>query len=247
MFATAHKPENFKALFVGTGGCASLSNYIYYDLSQNPDPCEQLSESSCYMKLPDGSGSIITKDNCGINGSGSVITKDSYEFFSYLFSSKEKSVAKSTMTTIASTKDQIEDLRWHMGLNISEIASILRVKRPTVYEWLEEKTRRPRKQKRLEKIHTFCKTWKKFGVGRIGSYLYKVLDGNKNLFNLLNDDVLDEALIVKALSRIKDNLIRIQNEKKQREEVLKKDGFVPTPVEREEIKKWIDRTMRKIG
>jgi excisionase family DNA binding protein len=192
------------------------------------------------IKFSDGSGSLITGNNY-------AFIADLTEEYKFLFSSKIQYTISNT-PTITGTKEQIEDLRWSMGLNISEIASLLRVKRPTVYEWLKEKTLRPRKQKRLAKIHNLCKKWKAFAIGRLDNYLYKTLDGNKNLFSLLNEENLREDLIDKVLHKIKDDLMCAQNKKTQRDATLKQAGFHHiSGANRGEIKLWLDRKIRRIG
>ena len=102
-----------------------------------------------------------------------------------------------------STQQQIDNLRRHMGFNISELAKIMQVKRPTIYEWLTGKPPNRKSQNRLDEIYDFCQRWTEKKAGKLGRYIYrKITQDNKCLMELLEDDVLDTLQINGALDLI---------------------------------------------
>ncbi len=72
---------------------------------------------------------------------------------------KEKEVLEEHRIDLISAKDQIRFLRMGVELNISEIAAMMFVKRPTIYEWMKGKEPSLRNQKRLEEICRICSQW----------------------------------------------------------------------------------------
>src|SRR6266481_3588587 len=84
-------------------------NLIIVDSSSDVEPIRQITKSS---------GSYITYQNF------SSILKPVTVFFSF-------------PNEINTPKDQLQALRFTIGFNISELANILLVKRPTIYEWLD--------------------------------------------------------------------------------------------------------------
>jgi DNA-binding XRE family transcriptional regulator len=123
-------------------------------------------------------------------------------------------------------KEQINDLRKYMGFNISELAKIIKVKRPTIYEWLEGKSPNPRNQTRLDLIYSFCKRWKEMGAGRLGRYMYRnVTQDNKCLMDLLEEKIINEGQINKVLDVIAASLFESKKGRAAREKILKSEGF----------------------
>lgn len=129
-----------------------------------------------------------------------------------------------------STNGQITQIKKNLGLNILELAAILRVSRPTIYEWMESKEikMRKRNQQRLNALNEIGKTWKEKQLGRLGSYLHKPLnESKKSLFELLKSDLLDMDRIHPCLNNIAEVMITKREADKAHEALLRKHGFEP--------------------
>jgi hypothetical protein len=101
-------------------------------------------------------------------------------------------------------KEKLEALRKYMGFNISEIASILQIQRPTVYEWLGTDNPKLRKsnRKRLNAIYEICEKWHQTRVGRLGQYVRRAIYKNKSLFDLLSEENLNYEIIYEAMGHL---------------------------------------------
>ena len=170
------------------------------------------------------------------DGSGSVrLVTQSEEVLGY---EKILNVEK-----IKNPKSQVEYLRDVLGFNISQLATILDVQRPTIYEWLEDKEPNPRNQERLDKIYSFFSDWRhKHGL-RIGGYFYKKFEKNKSLYDLLIEEDVNENQIVKYISKIKNILILNEEAEFKRNKNLKDAGFVP--VSQEQKKRALRGLLRR--
>ena len=147
--------------------------------------------------------------------------------------STNKQPALSDDAKIPSVKDQIDGLRNKMGLNISELAHILLVKRPTIYAWLDNKEPNKSNRKRLDIIYKLCSKWGRNGLGEIRDYLYRSIGARKPLLFLLEEKQLDETLITQVLDQIEITMSRNRREYAERAALLEKHGF--KPLDQEEL------------
>ena len=152
---------------------------------------------------------------------------------------KEGMVDAPSITTgfpemLPAAHEQLSRIKQIMGLNILEIAAILQVSRPTVYDWLESKQTRIHKenQNRLNSIYAVCKTWEANDLGCLGSHLHKPAGTeNVSLFDLLKSDSLNMNEINRYLDNIAKLISRKRQEDQAHEALLKKHGFEPTSKE----------------
>ena len=148
-----------------------------------------------------------------------------------------------------SIRVQIENLRRKMGLNISEIAEVLFVTRPTIYEWLgnEDAKLHSFNQQRLNLIYELFLIWDKKNIGRIGSnYFHKmIMSENKSLFMLLTEEELNKERICNVMNQIQE-LKEIQNKNDElRKTFLQQHGF--EEVSKEAREDNLNKFIRNIG
>lgn len=137
-------------------------------------------------------------------GSGATITVSNID--SLL--SEEIQFYSQERADILFAKEKIQNLRMHMGFNISEIACILQVQRPAIYEWLELKEPNNKNQIRLDSIYKFCEAWRKTDLGSIERYIRKPIAEGKSLFDLLSEEILNDKLIFKFLDQIEYTILQ---------------------------------------
>lgn len=109
---------------------------------------------------------------------------------------------------VLSPAEQIIAIRSLLGLNVLELASILRVQRPTVYSW-QSGTATPHydNSSRLRYIHELALRWSRMCSEPIGDWVRKPLDnGGRTLVMLLSTETIDEPMVVHAFASLKTKL-----------------------------------------
>lgn len=148
---------------------------------------------------------------------------------------------------IFSTKDQINLIRKIMGLNISDIATFLRVSRLTVYQWLDtEISVRNSHQERLNDIYDICLSWNRKKMGSLNAYLYKKPNNtSKSLIEMLAEDQLDKNKIHYLLNQIEQSIFARKAGKDKNQKLLKQHDF--EDISEEEIEKNFQNNIQSIG
>lgn len=98
--------------------------------------------------------------------------------------STEQAVRGDTPRAAASLVAQI---RSALSLNISELARVFGVERPTVYGWTKGETE-PREKEKLERLHAVygvAKQWEQFGLGELGSWRQVPMVREQSILGLL--------------------------------------------------------------
>jgi hypothetical protein len=109
---------------------------------------------------------------------------------------------------VLSPAEQIIAIRSLLGLNVLELASILRVQRPTVYSW-QSGTATPHydNSSRLRYINELALRWSRTCSEPIGDWVRRPLDdGGRTLVLLLSAESIDETIIVQAFGCLKTKL-----------------------------------------
>jgi len=148
---------------------------------------------------------------------------------------------------VISAKTQIDALRKKMGLNMSEIASIMNVSRQSIYDWIggASKLRREHQEK-LDALSDICSLWSQKNLGRLGSYLYKKVNSeNESLFELFQDKNFNKEYIVQILEKIEQAKMSHRRNVESHKSNLRKYGF--EEISEEEMEKNLDKITRKIG
>ncbi len=115
-----------------------------------------------------------------------------------------------------------------LGINILELASMLQVSRPAIFEWTESKkiTIDEKTQERVTRIYKISEEWKAKGVGRLGSYLHRPIGIlNVSLFDLLKSDDLNLTEIDHHLNTIARAMLKKRKKDEAHEALLRKHGF----------------------
>lgn len=157
---------------------------------------------------------------------------------------RPQSVLEATINTDLSldAKSQLEHLKTNVGFNVSQLAIMLKVKRPTVYDWLEGKNNRHSNQKRLDEIFSLFKDWQDL---RIGSYFHKKIIEEKSLYDFLSEENINLKLIKKYVNDVKLTLIRNKKNAENKQKILENSGF--KPLSHEELSKRADLFLCKIS
>lgn len=131
---------------------------------------------------------------------------------------------------IQTAYEQIVNIKKSMGFNILELAAVLQVSRPTIYDWLESKASKIRKnnQIRLNHFSEISKNWDYKHSGQFGSHLHKPIgNSNVSLFDLLKSNNLDLNKINSYMDSIARAISKKQQADKAHEALLRKHNFEP--------------------
>jgi hypothetical protein len=109
---------------------------------------------------------------------------------------------------VLTCKEQIVAIRSLLGLNISELAGVLRVQRPTVYSWQAGTAEpHPDNGNRLRRTYEFALRWSRLCSEPLGEWVRKPLDENgRTLVALLSDESANDILIAGAFTSLKARL-----------------------------------------
>jgi hypothetical protein len=100
---------------------------------------------------------------------------------------------------IASTEG-LPVLQHYLSLNLSDLAAILRVSRPTIYSWLkEDSSPQAHNTSRMRQLFRLAKLWSDISRKPLGSHLKTPVVDGQSVFDLLSQDHLDRELIRSAL------------------------------------------------
>lgn len=179
--------------------------------------------------------SCSTGYNFGLEGSGS-------NFLDQIKSElSQNSAFQMAHSQLKMPKEQINALRKYIGFNISEIAVILGVKRPTIYEWLEAENPKLREsnRKRLDEIYSVCEIWAKTNLGRIDAYIRKAIIDGRSLFDLLACKKINHNLVDKVFILLEQIVRKADIEKKLDKSFITKHNL------EDSTKKHINRQLRQ--
>lgn len=142
---------------------------------------------------------------------------------------QELAYTSSLRNVVPSSSQQLLEIKHTMGLNILEMAAILHVSRPSIYDWLESKiTIRNNNQKRIDSLYQICNLWKIKGLPRLGSFLHKKIGANNlSLFDLLKNENLNRKEINKSLETIAQAILQKKQDEKVHKDLLRKHSFEP--------------------
>jgi len=107
------------------------------------------------------------------------------------------------------TQEKLAGIRRYLSMNVTNMAYVLRVRRPTVYSWLrDEPNVRPGHAQRLEAIYKLAREWRMLSSKPVGEFLNRRLSSGTTLLDLLSAKTLDEPAISAGFSQIRETLNR---------------------------------------
>ena len=130
------------------------------------------------------------------------------------------------MSTL-SVADQVRELQTVLSLNKSELARILRVSRPTIYDWLDDG--QPNAEN-VSRIGTLLRLLRESRVSPAKPLLPRSIrsplePGGRPLLDALSEETIDEANLRSAIRRAKALGDAIDSRREEREASLRAAGF----------------------
>jgi len=101
-------------------------------------------------------------------------------------------------------------IRRYLSLNVSNLAKVLRVERPTVYAWLSgEALPRLGNLERIRKVHFFAREWRKVSSEPVRGMLKIRYSEMPSLLEQLEQENIDEQAVRDTLSALQVALSRV--------------------------------------
>ncbi len=134
---------------------------------------------------------------------------------------------------VYSAADLVAEIKATLGIGVTDLATIAKVSRQTIYDWIGEGQVSPENYDRLLELRRICARWQEVAKKPVGPLLHVTNADGASLFWLLGQDILDltaigqhlRALAVKAEQqaeqrRQQSSRITSLSEKDQYENVL---------------------------
>src|SRR6266581_707295 len=136
---------------------------------------------------------------------------------------------------VRSVSDQVALVKAAFGLSISQLADVLRVKRPTVYAWFESEagpeSLRGANRERLARLCKLADEWNEQSKKSPQKYLSSNLAGDGSLLTMLSAAMLDLVKLQKELEAVT-TVIAQESQMPQKEsfgERLRKKNYAEVP------------------
>lgn len=136
-----------------------------------------------------------------------------------------------------SVADQVRELQTVLSLNKSELARILRVSRPTVYDWLDDG--QPNADN-VSRIQTLLRLLRESRVSPANPLFPRFVrspleSGGRPLLEALGEETIDEANLRSAIRRAKALGDAIDSRREEREARLRAAGFEEPDAEQRKV------------
>jgi len=137
----------------------------------------------------------------------------------------EPSIARELLAL--SIAEQARELLAALSLNKTQLADILRVSRPTLYDWLDGKEPQPTNAKRLKDLLTLLRNAGIASSNPLSARFSRELAGEDGvtLLEALSTETIDEGIIVPLLREAKEIAEKAQSRRLAREARLRDLGF----------------------
>jgi transcriptional regulator with XRE-family HTH domain len=108
--------------------------------------------------------------------------------------------------------EMVSAIRSSLSLNINEMARVVHVERPTIYDWVGGRSNpHPDNLERLSKVFTIAQQWKRISPLPVDSYVCQSDMTGKSIVDLLSEEFIDTDIVLVRLKV----LANIQKKAKQ--------------------------------
>jgi len=135
--------------------------------------------------------------------------------------------AQSTVAThhLLDTQEKLAGIRRYFAVNVTAMARILRVGRPTVYSWLrDDPSLRANHARRIDEVYGLARKWRLMSNKPIGDFISRSLSSGGTLLDLLSAKTLDKSAIEKALAQVAETM-NAEVRRASVVEIAKRGGF----------------------
>lgn len=111
-----------------------------------------------------------------------------------------------------STQEKISGIRHYLSLNMTDLAAVLNVGRPTVYQWtaVPNTLLKANHRERLNAIYKAARYWRTLSAMPMGPLIREPAGDNRSMLDLLSSDRLNLQLIHSRMRQLKEMQDRFQ-------------------------------------
>jgi hypothetical protein len=120
-------------------------------------------------------------------------------------------VTQNEEENVLDTQEKIAGIRRYLSLNMTELANVLKVGRPTVYSWATAPiTLRSAHRERIDAVYAIARDWRSLSSEPMGRMVREPNLGNgRTLIDLLSVDKLDTTAIRNGMRQIQERQGRL--------------------------------------
>ncbi len=141
-------------------------------------------------------------------GTGGVATPNATSMNAFTGSAVSVSagrIERDEQEEFLTTKEKVSAIRHYLSLNMTELAAVLNVGRPTVYAWATAPAAPKSKHRdRVDAIYELARCWRSQSSTPMGSLVRELLPGGKTMVDLLSADELSSETAQKGMLQIKE-------------------------------------------
>jgi hypothetical protein len=124
---------------------------------------------------------------------------------------------------------RIGAIKQSLSLNMTQLARVLGVERPTVYSWIGGiSLPQANNEERLVKLYSIARDWRRASSAPVGEYLSRSFDDGRSLLDWLSDADLNLLAIQNSLTEIRSQLVQSAQTSPRRRsvaEISRSHGF----------------------
>jgi hypothetical protein len=118
--------------------------------------------------------------------------------------------------------DLVAEIKATLGINVTELAGIAKVSRQTLYDWIDGGTISEKNYERLFALRQVCGAWRGMAKKPIGKLVHARTEDQTSLFDLLQQDELDQTRIHALLEMLAAKAAESETERQQRASKLER-------------------------
>lgn len=122
-------------------------------------------------------------------------------------------------------KQQLSDIKYYFGISISDLANVLHVQRPAIYEWLEGVNPREDNRERILNIYRYAQFWKSQSNAPIKKHIREPMEDGKSLFELLSSEIFDDIKVKDAMLNVAARITQAETEKATEDKDIHNNAF----------------------
>lgn len=155
--------------------------------------------------MPSGSEStdVLSRVIIFVPTDGATVCRQAFSWLDFEPAVKAPDDDRRSVEEPESTSAMLGTIRAAFSLNVTELAEVLRVERPTVYSWLrEDVTLRPANRERLVSLWRLAERWTQAAGGSLGELKHSPVTDGYTVLDLLRADPLRRHPLGEHLDRL---------------------------------------------
>jgi DNA-binding transcriptional regulator YiaG len=158
------------------------------------DPHPVIRSFAPFMVMVAGTGGLMTAN--------SAVKMSEYYCVNSIRINIERSHSAKQKNDTRSTSEHVANIRNVFAMNMSDLAAVFAVTRPTVYAWLEGRTEKPEAVKRIQQLSSVADEFSKANIKRLDKLLQRPILNGDSLLDILkaNKDPLAVLPLLKEIS-----------------------------------------------